>query len=71
LLEGDERRSGYRLTDNVIDVALLLLLFHKRRCGSLPNSRFHHKPDPENRPNSKMEAACQKADKAIENIVNL
>jgi hypothetical protein len=54
-----------------IDVALLFLFFHKRLCGPLANSRFHHKPDPENRPNSKLEAAYHKADKAIENIVNL
>ena len=32
---------------------------------------FYHKPDPGNGPNSKMEAADHKADKAIENIINL
>jgi hypothetical protein len=32
---------------------------------------FLHKPDPDNRPNSKLEAAYHKADKAIENIVTL
>ena len=42
-----------------------------RLCGPLANSRFHHKPDPAERPNSKLEAAYHKADKAIENIVNL
>jgi hypothetical protein len=71
LLERDERRYAYRLTDKGVDVALLFLFFHKRLCGPLANSRFHHKPDPENRPNSKLEAAYHKADKAIENIVNL
>jgi hypothetical protein len=71
LLEREERRYAYRLTDKGIDVALLFLFFHKRLCGPLANSRFHHKPDPENKPNSKLEAAYHKADKAIENIVNL
>ena len=71
LLERDQRRYAYRLTDKGVDVALLFLFFHKRLCGPLANSRFHHKPNPENMPNSKLEAAYHKADKAIENIVNL
>jgi hypothetical protein len=71
LLERDERHYAYRLTDKGVDVALLFLFFHKRLYGPLANSRFHHKPDPENRPNSRLEAAHHKADKAIENIVNL
>ena len=40
------------------------MLFHKRLCGPLANSRFHHQPDPASRPNSKLEAAYHKADKA-------
>jgi hypothetical protein len=36
----------------------------------LASSPFHHKPNPEGRPNSKLEAAYHKTDKAIENIVN-
>ena len=71
LLERDGRRYAYRLTANGVDVALLFLFFHKRLCGPLANSRFHHKPDPQSRPNSKLEAAYHKADKAIENIVDL
>ncbi len=51
--------------------ALLFLFFHKQICGPLANSRFHHQPDPEHRPNSKLEAAYYKADKAIQDIVNL
>ena len=35
------------------------------------NSRFHHRPDPAHRPNSKLEAAYHKADAAIQNIVDL
>ena len=71
LLQRDGRRYAYRLTAKGVDVALLFLFFHKRLCGPLANSRFHHKPDPANRPNSKLEAAYHKADMAIENIVNL
>jgi hypothetical protein len=71
LLQRDGRRYAYRLTAKGVDVALLFLFFHKRLCGPLANSRFHHKPDPAERPNSKLEAAYHKADKAIENVVNL
>jgi hypothetical protein len=71
LLQRDGRRYAYRLTTKGVQVALLFLFFHKRLCGPLANSRFHHKPDPKHRPNSKLEAAYHKADKAIENIVEL
>jgi hypothetical protein len=71
LLQRDGRRYAYRLTDKGVQVALLFLFFHKRLCGPLANSRFHHKPDPAHRPNSKLEAAYHKADKAIENIIDL
>jgi hypothetical protein len=71
LLERDGRRYAYQLTAKGIQVALLFLFFHKRLCGPLANSRFHHRPDSEHRPDSKLEAAYHKADKAIENIVAL
>jgi len=71
LLERDRSRYSYRLTSKGIQVALLFLFFHKRLCGPLANSRFHHKPDPTHMPNSKLEAAYHKADKAIEQIVDL
>jgi hypothetical protein len=71
LLQRDGRRYAYRLTTKGVEVALLFLFFHKRLCGPLANSRFHHQPDPQHRPDSKLEAAYHKADKAIENIVNL
>jgi hypothetical protein len=38
-----------------------LLFFHKRLCGPLANSRFHHRPDPQ--PASKLEVAYHRADK--------
>jgi hypothetical protein len=71
LLERDGRRYAYRLTSKGLQVALLFLFFHKRLCGPLANSRFHHKPDPACRPNSKLEAAYHKADNAIQDIVDL
>lgn len=71
LLERDGRRYAYQLTAKGIQVALLFLFFHKRLCGPLANSRFHHRPDSAHRPDSKLEIAYHKADKAIENIVAL
>jgi hypothetical protein len=71
LLERDGSRYAYRLTSKGVQVALLFLFFHKRLCGPLANSRFHHRPDPQHRPNSRLEAAYHRADKAIENVVQL
>ena len=71
LLKRDGSRYAYQLTAKGVQVALLFLFFHKRLCGPLANSRFHHQPDPAHRPNSKLEAAYHKADKAIEAIVEL
>jgi hypothetical protein len=71
LLKRDGAHYAYRLTEKGVQVALLFLFFHKRLCGPLANSRFHHQPDPAHRPNSKLEAAYHKADKAIEAIVDL
>ena len=50
---------------------LLFLFFHKRLCGPLANSRFHHRPEVNHRPHSRLEAAYHRADKAIEHIVEL
>jgi hypothetical protein len=71
LLQRDGRRYAYRLTDKGVQVALLFLFFHKRLCGPLANSRFHHQPDPQHQPDSKLEAAYHKADKAIQHVVDL
>lgn len=71
LLQRDGSRYSYHLTTKGVQVALLFLFFHKRLCGPLANSHFHHKPDPAHRPNSKLEAAYYKADKAIEQIVDM
>ena len=71
LLERDGSRYAYRLTTKGVQVALLFLFFHKRLRGPLANSRFHHTPDPQHRPNCQLEAAYHRADKAIEKIVDL
>jgi hypothetical protein len=71
LLQRDGTRYAYRLTVKGVQVALLFLFFHKRLCGPLANSRFHHTPDPVHASDSKLEAAYHKADKAIQNIVDL
>jgi hypothetical protein len=71
LLQRDGTRYAYRLTVKGVQVALLFLFFHKRLCGPLANSRFHHAPDPAHAPDSKLEVAYYKADKAIQNIVDL
>jgi len=71
LIQRDGSRYSYLLTAKGVQIALLFLFFHKRLCGPLANSRFHNQPDPQNQPNSKLEAAYYKADKAIENIIEL
>jgi hypothetical protein len=71
LLERDASRYAYRLTAKGVQVALLFLFFHKQLCGPLANSRFHHQPNPSHRPDSKLEVAYHKADKAIQQILDL
>ena len=71
LIERDGSRYAYRLTQKGVQVALLFLFFHKRLCGPLANSRFHHRPHPGRRPNSRLEAAYHRADAAIQRVVDL
>jgi len=71
LVERAGKRYAYRLTAKGVDVALLFLFFHKRLCGPLAHSRFHHRPSPDHKPHSKLEVAYYKADRAIEDIVLL
>src|SRR6266704_3148295 len=54
LLERDGNRYAYRLTDKGVKVALLFVLFHQRLCGPLANSLFHHRPDANFQPPSKL-----------------
>jgi hypothetical protein len=71
LLERDGTRYVYRLTLKGVEVALLFLFFHKRLCGPLANSRFHHRPNPQHRPDSRLELAYHRADRAIQQVVDL
>jgi hypothetical protein len=71
LLERDGSRYAYRLTPKGVEIALLLLFFHKRLCGPLANSRFHHRPVAEHQPQSRLETAYHRADAAIQKIVDL
>ena len=66
LLERIGRGYRYRLTDKGIKAALMFILFHKRVCGPLANSLFHHRPDETLKPTSKVETAYHKADHAIQ-----
>jgi len=61
----------YRLTDKGIKVSLMFILFHKRVCGPLANSLFHHKPTTVSSPINKLEKAYHKADASIQHIVDL
>ena len=61
----------YRLTDKGTKVSLMFVLFHKRVCGPLANSLFHHKPTAAPCPTHKLEQAYHKADASIQHIVDL
>ena len=71
LLERDGRRYAYRLTDQGVKVAVLLVLFHQRLCGPLAHSLFRRRPDHTHHPNTKLETAFHKADNSIREIVEL
>jgi hypothetical protein len=71
LLERDGTRYAYGLTTKGVQVALLFLFFHKRMCGPIANSCFHHRPNPQHRPESRLEVAYHRADKAILKVVDL
>jgi hypothetical protein len=71
LLQRDGSRYAYRPTTKGLEVSLLFLFFHKRLCGPLANSRFHHQPDARHRPDSRLEAAYHRADAAIQKVVDL
>jgi hypothetical protein len=49
----------------------MFILFHKRVCGPLVRSLFHHRPDQALKPASKLETAYYKADYAIQQVLEL
>src|SRR5215469_6133849 len=71
LLERVGKQYAYRLTEKGARVSAMFVLFHKRICGPLPNSLFHHPPRCRSPPPAKIEAAYYKADAAIQKLVDL
>ena len=71
LLERIGRAYCYRLSDKGAKAALMFILFHKRVCGPLANSLFHHRPDVALKPVSEVETAYYKADQAIQQVLDL
>jgi hypothetical protein len=71
LLERDGSHYAYRLTGKGIRVALLFTLFHQRVCGPLANSLFHRQPTQLHTPTSKLQAAYEKADASIQQVIDL
>jgi len=71
LLQRDGRRYAYRLTDKGTRAALLFVLFHQRVCGPLANSLFHRRLSQTTAPLSKFEALYHKADRSIEQVIQL
>jgi hypothetical protein len=51
-------------------VAALFVFFHKRVCGPLANSLFHHRPTSSSTPPAKIEVAYHKADTAIQDLID-
>lgn len=70
LLAREARTYAYRLTDKGIKVAAMFVLFHKRVCGPLANTLFHHRPTKAATPPAKIEAAYHRADCAIQNLID-
>ena len=72
LVEREAGRYAYRLSAKGQRAAILLLLFNQRLCGPLAGSHFQRRPDQNHAPKaSKLEAAYYKADRVIDEIVEL
>ncbi|MGZ5473100.1 MAG: hypothetical protein ACXW31_05090 [Thermoanaerobaculia bacterium] len=71
LIERDGKRYAYRLTEKGNKVALLFVLFHKRVCGPLANSLFNKPPQATIPPATRIEAAYRRADKSIQQVIEL
>ncbi len=71
LLQREGRSYRYRLTEKGTQVAAMFVLFHKRICGPLANTLFHHRPEPASQPPAKIEAAYHQADAAIQQLIGL
>jgi hypothetical protein len=71
LIERDGARYAYRLTDKGRTVALVFVLFHQRVCGPLANSLFNRPPDSTSPPATPLETAYRKADRSIQQVLDL
>jgi len=71
LLQRNGKRYAYRLTEQGNKAALMFVLFHKRVCGPLANSLFNKPPQSDLKPATRIETAYRKADRSIEQVVQL
>ena len=71
LIKRNGRHYSYVLTEKGVKVATMFVLFHKRLCGPLANSLFHHRPNKNFVTNSKLEKAYHKADDYIDKITEI
>jgi hypothetical protein len=71
LLERLGRSYAYRLTQKGIRIGALFMLFHKRVCGPLANSLFHHRPEDRSPEPAKIEQAYHQADMAVQHLIDL
>jgi hypothetical protein len=70
LLERMGNQYAYPLTEKGARVGATFILFHKRICGPLANSLFHHRPTRRPPAPAKIETAYHKADTAIQNLID-
>jgi hypothetical protein len=70
LIERVDKHYAYRLTEKGAQVSAMFVLFHKRICGPLAHSLFHHRPRRSPRPPAKIETAYHKADTAIQKLID-
>jgi hypothetical protein len=71
LLQRPGRPYCYRLTEKGVRVAAMFVLFHRRVCGPLAKTLFHHRPEKTSNPPAKIEAAYHEADAAIQELIDL
>jgi hypothetical protein len=70
-VERNGRRYTYALTEKGIRIALLFVLFPQRLFRTLTQSQFIKRPDSELHPGGYLERAYRRADKSIDQVVEL
>jgi hypothetical protein len=71
VVQRDGKRYAYRLTEKGNKAALMFVLFHKRVCRPLANSLFNKPPQLHLKPATRIETAYRKADRSIEQVIQL